>query len=151
MSPQPVQTLMSAIHMDHPISAPKITIIIIHVAEAGILISQEWIIVQLCATKNAKYHQSRKQEINLNLHLAKNHKAWKELLSSTGANVFPTTTHFGIVSNGNYHQYYYCYYYCCCYYHCLFSFAFEPWDCLGLEQKLGTNILHEKFKSMRNN
>ena len=64
MSPQPVQTLMSAIHTDHPISSPKITIIIINVAEAGILISQEWVIVQLCATKSVKSHQSRKQEIN---------------------------------------------------------------------------------------
>ena len=60
MSRQPVQTLLSVIHTDDPISSPKITIKIIHVAEAGILISQEWVIVQLCATKKCQESSIKK-------------------------------------------------------------------------------------------
>ena len=54
---------MSGFHTDDQISSTKMTIII-HIVVAGRLISQEWVIVKLCATKNAKSNQLTKQEVN---------------------------------------------------------------------------------------
>ena len=80
---------MSGIHTDDHISSTKTTIII-HVAVARILISQEWVIVKLCAIRMPRVINEENKK--LILHLSQGSKAWKEAIVTDQINIINIKT-----------------------------------------------------------
>ena len=96
--------------------------------------------------KNAKSHQSRKQEINfapiaIKKKIIKLGRNYCQVL----ANFFPTITHLKLFQTGTIIIIIIVVVVTVIIIVCFPLHNFELWDCLGLEQKLGMYILHKKI------